>query len=274
MTQYQSIFNKYSQNQNMLLPFNELMKDFNMIKPTFNPILDICIIKTLGSYITNTTNYQKWQICPNLINEIHMSIDSNIIEIQAIIDIVDKARKNYEQPDFTINKVYYYISDCIKDSLNMNNSDDVLKYFEMKSEYKERIDMIKLKYSDTWKEIEKQYETIIDVLLENFRELENDLNFEATTELIDSIGVEASKEVEKLINKTAILIKENNYSPQIKIDFDKMMDQIYEKVILSKNFDKYIHDIIVDMYGVDKSIHRMSLSLENCVNVLNICGKI
>ena len=59
---------------NMNISFSKLLQDITMIKPTFNPILDICTIKSIGGYITNLTNLQKWKICPKLIDEIiHMN---------------------------------------------------------------------------------------------------------------------------------------------------------------------------------------------------------
>jgi len=205
----------------------------------------------------------------NIINEYN-------INTQDIIDIITKGISKFEKPDYTINKVYYFVSDCIKESQLklkiLNNEDNINKYFEMKDKYCKSIEMIKLKYMDKWKEIDTS-QVSYDTIYENFSELENDINFIATTEIIDSINNEASKEINTLINNISKLLRDEKLdilSPQIKIYFDNMMDQIYEKVILSKNFDKYIHDIIVDMYGVQKSIHRMSLSLESCSNVLNM----
>ena len=265
----QSIYIKYSQNQSINIPFDEILKDFSMIKPTFNPLLDICTIKTLGSYTTNVTNFEKWKQSPNLTDEIINISNEYIDKNQDIINIIKKANSKYENPSYTISKVSYYISDKIKENLDMNKPSDVSLYFKIKNAYNNLLDQIKLKYNDMWNDIDIQYEKIAETLLENFAELENDLNFELTTETIESIDREASKEVEKLINRTAILIKENNIlSPEIKIDFDKKMDQIYENVISSKNFDKMIHDIMIEMYGVEKAIHRMSLSFENCLNVL------
>jgi hypothetical protein len=48
------------------------------------------------------------------------------------------------------------------------------------------------------------------------------------------------------------------------------MNHIYEKVISSKNFDKVIYDALLDMYEVEKAMHRMSLSLVDCSNLLNM----
>ena len=275
MNYYQSIFNKYSQKETMLLQPSELLKDFSIIKPTFNPILDICILKTLGSYIYNITNIHKWQICPNLINEIIDTSHQYNIQIQDIIDIINKGKSKYKKPEYTINKVYYFVSDCMKENLSktMSSEDDINKYFDTKNKYKDSLDMIKLNYTDKWKEIDVIYDTILDILCENFSELEHDMNFEVTTEIIESIGSEASKEVEKLINLISQLLKNkkiNILSSTMEIYFDSMMDKIYEKVILSKNFDNYIYIILVDMYGVQKSIHRLSLSLEISANVLNM----
>lgn len=248
----QHIYNKYSQNQ--IVSFNEILDDFSQIKPTFNPILDICIIKILGGYIYNIKNFQKWKMCPNIMDE----ITSYNINNSDIVNIINKA--SYNDPSHTINKVYYHVSDTIKNSLNMNNKDDVYKYFEMKSNYNDFLNTIKIKYQESWSDIEKQYDIITNTLLDNFKEIDDDLNYQLTTELIDSIGSEASEKVNKLINMTSKLHK---------IDFDKQMDQIYEQVISSKNFDKLIHDVLLDIYGVEKAIHRMALSLDNCSNMLN-----
>jgi hypothetical protein len=278
MNELQPLFKKYSQNKSMYLSYNEIKQDFSVIKPTFNPILDMCIIKTLGTYITNLTNFQKWQSCPNLIDEIisinkYMYYDYNIID-QDIIDIINKAMIKYEQPSYTINKVYYFVSDTIKKSLNMNNSDDVTRYFEMKTKYNDSLNQLKIEYQDTWSDIEIKYDSIGESLFENFAELEDDVNFEMTIQMIELIGSEASKLVEQLIIKKTILIKENNtLLPQIKLDFDVEMDQIYEHVIASKKFDKMIHDVILEMYEVEKEIHRMSLTLEHCTQILNTVSK-
>jgi hypothetical protein len=259
----------------MDIPFSILLQEISMIKPTFNPILDICTIKNIGGYITNLTNFQKWKLCPKLIDEIILMNNSLFLDYkinnQHITDLIKKASSLYKSPSYTLNKVSYYVSDSIKESLNMESPDDVSKYFEMKSKYNDSFNQIKLMYKDEWDCIETQYEQISETLLENFSELENDINFEITTEIIDSIGNEISKEVEILIKQTAILIKENNtLKSEIKVEFNKKMDQIYEKIISSKNFDQLIHDVLIDMYGVEKEIHRMSLSLEECSNLLNM----
>lgn len=264
-----NLYNKYSQNNSITISYDEILNDFSQIKPSFNPILDICTIKTLGSYITNKINYEQWQSCPNLANELAI-YDMNLDDIKIAIS-------KYKKPSYTINQVSYLVSDMIKANLDMNNptkkktefsSLDVAKYFEIKSKYNEYFDQIKLKYTDCWTYIEKHYENIVDILMENFSELENNLYFQETVAIIESISNEASIKIEVLIKQTAILIKENGLTLQIKIYFDKCMDEIYEKVVASKKFNIVIHDVMIDMFGVEKAIHRMSLSLENCANIL------
>jgi len=267
----QSIYCKYSMNQNMYIPFNEMLNDFGQIKPTFNPILDICTIKIIGGYIYNRMNFEKWTSCPKLLDEVMYMNENYNIKKQDIADIIKKGSSKYKDPSYTISEVSYYVSDCIKSSLDMNKRDDVQLYFEIKENYNMFFDKIKEKYQDEWDNIDKKYEDISNMLLENFSELENDLNFESTVEIIDSIGYEASDKVKQLIETTANHIKKNYIiSSQIKIDFDNKMEKIYEDVVTSKKFDKIIHDTMLDMYGVEKAIHRMSLSLENCSNVLNM----
>ena len=141
----------------------------------------------------------------------------------------------------------------------------------MKSDYNDSLQELNLKYNDKWNWVDKQSESIGECLLQNFDELENDSNFIKAAEVIESIGRDAGKEINKLINKTAILLKDNKddteLSSQIKIDFDTHMDEIYERIISSKKFDKTTHHEILDMYGVEKAMHRMSLSLEYCIDV-------
>ena len=256
-----TLYTKYSQNNSITIPYNEILDDFSQIKPSFNSILDICTIKTLGSYITNKINYEQWQSCPNLANELAI-YDMNL-------DCVKIAMSKYKKPSYTINEVFYLVSDMIKANLDMKNPNNIAKYFEMKSKYNEYFDQIKLKYTDCWTYIEKHYENIVDILMENFSELENNLYFQETVEIIESISNEASKKIEILIKHTAILIKDDLLTSQIKINFDKHMDEIYEEVVASKKFNIVIHNVMIDMFGVEKAIHRMSLSLENCANVLS-----
>ena len=266
-----NLYTKYSQNTNITISYDEILNDFRQIKPTFNPILDICIIKKLGSYITDKIHYQQWQICPDLADEICMiHVDMIDIDNIMILDIIKNASSKHKPPSHTINQILYFVSDAIKANINTINSNiTVSTYFDIKSKYNNSLDQIKIKYTDSWTDIEKQYENISNIIIENFSELENDVNFKVTTDLIDTIGHEANKKIELLIKQFAILIKENNQLiSQIKIDFDKQMDEIYEQVVSSKKFDKVIHDIMIDMFGVEKEIHRMSLSLENCINVV------
>jgi len=204
------------------------------------------------------TNFQKWELCPNLTDEIIMFHDEDFnIRNQDIIDIITLAKNKYKQPSYTINEVSRFVSDNLKNRIA--NSIDVSKYFEMKTTYNNFLDKIKLKYQDSWDKIEKQYDSISDIMLENFSELENDLNFEKTIELIDSINDEASIQVERLLTQ----IKKTGGV----VDFNKQMDDIYEKVIKSKNLDKY-HDVMLDMYGVEKEIHKISLSCDKLSSVL------
>jgi len=259
MTQY----TKYFKNQNMHITYDEILKDFSEIKPTFNPILDICTIKMLGTYIYNKTNFEKWIICPNLIDEIiNLSEYYHYLQIQNIIDIIKKAICENKNPSYLFSTIYYFVSDSIK-----NNIDNVNKYFEIKTNYNDSLNKIKLNYQENWDKIEKEYDIISNILCSNFSELETDTNFQITTDLIDSIGNEASYKVNKLI--TECLIKETTISfDEIKREFDIQMDEIYEKVIESKKFNKIIHDAILEMYGVQKEIHRMALTLENTSNIL------
>ena len=264
-----NLYTKYSKTNSITISYDEILNDFCQIKPTFNPILDICTIKTFGSYITNKINYEQWQICPNLTDEICMI---HVDKIQDIVDIIKQGSSKNEKPSYTINKVYYFVSDTIKADLTSKQKDlsslDVSKYFEMKSKYNESLDQIKLKYTDCWNDIEKQYENIGNILIANFSELENDVNFETTIELIDSIGNEASKKIDVLIKRTATLLKDTELTLQITNNFNKQMDEIYEQVVLSKKFDKVIHDIMIDMFGVEKEIHKMSLSLLQTIEIV------
>ena len=268
MTQY----TKYSQNQNMQIEYSEILKDFTEMKPTFNPLLDICTIKMLGSYIYNKSNFEKWAICLNLIDKIIKMTNSLYshynLNNQDIIDIIKNAMCKNKDPSYIFTTIYHFVSDFLRERMAI--ADNAEEYFEMKSKYNESLDKIKLNYQDKWKNIEKEYDIISNILYLNFSELETDINFQITTDVIDSIGYEASDKVQILINSTIHLIKKNNIlNDVIKKEFNIKMDDIYEKVIASKRFDKLIHDAILDMYGVQKEMHRMELSLEGCSYILN-----
>jgi len=254
------------------ISFDELLILYSSIKPTYVPILDICTIKTFGDYGYNVCKYIMWKACPNLIAEIirvnTLYSHYNISE-QDIINIINTAITKNDIPSSIIDKVYYFVSDTLLKNINKSNKDEVNKYFKMKSAYNNSLQELTLKYKDIWDDLEEQYEKISDVLCKNFNELETNEEFEEATELIESIGKEASLYINTLVNKKAILISKNpELLLQIKADFDKEMHEIYERVITSKHFSKSIHDVILDMYEVNKEMHRMSLTLEHSIDIV------
>jgi hypothetical protein len=256
------------------ISFDELLILFSSVKPKYVPILDICTIKTFGDYGYNVCKYIMWKACPTLITEI-IGVNTlysyyNIAE-QDIIDIIKTAISKNDTPSSIIDKVYYFVSDSLLKNIDKSNKDEVTNYLSMKYKYNNSLKELTLKYKDTWDDLEKQYENISDALCQNFNELETDDSFEKATELIESIGKEASVIINTLINKTkaSILISKNpELTIQIKLDFNKNMDEIYERVISSKHFEKSIHEVILDMYEVNKEMHRMSLTLEQAIDIV------
>ncbi len=281
----QQLYNKYNNFTNF--SFDEFKNDLGQIKPLYKPIIDICIMKSIGNLVDKMLNLKKWNSCPNLKNEI---IDMTkqkfplLISEETISSIYNEAMQTNKTPSNAIDNIYYKVSDDLKS--NIKSDQDIKQYFDTKNLYDEQLRQIKLKYQDTWDQLDNDFEQLNDIIIENFEELENNAFFEETIELIEKINDEASVQVKQLIELTRNLLKKeflltkeikgvtsNHIFEKIKkdllIEFNNEMDQIYSNVIASKKFDKSIEFMFLELYDVEKSMHRLSLTFDYGSDFIN-----
>ena len=274
MTQLQQIYNKY--NQNWSTSLDKILTHMNMIKPVYkNSLEDIYDIMKLGTCIYNVRNFQMWKVCPNLINEI---IDVNTlyanynINEQDIINIVNQAIIENIKPSSVTDKVYSFVCESLRKHVKIGNIIDINNYFDMKTKYNDSLTLLNSKYIKKWNKLEKKHDMVENAIYKHIDKLNNDENFIKMTNMIDSIGKETTLDIKELIKNIVILIKptvELSPSLQIKLYFDKKMDEIYEKVIASKDLSKTDYDFLLNMYSVEKEMHRLSLSVEYSKIVLS-----
>lgn len=272
MTQLQQIYNKY--NQNWSTSLGKILTHINIIKPVYkNSLEDIYDIMKLGTCIYNVRNFQMWKVCPNLINEI---IDVNTlyanynINEKDIINIVNQAIIENIKPSSVTEKVFSFVCESLRKHVKIGNIDDINNYFDMKTKYNDSLTLLNLKYIKKWNKLEKTHDKVENAIYKHIDTLNNDGNFTKMTDMIDNIGNESSLYIKELIKNVVILIKPTDkLSPQIKLDFDIKMDEIYEKVIASKNLSKTDYDFLLNMYSVEKEMHRLSLSVEYSKIVLS-----
>ena len=272
MTQLQQIYNKY--NQNWSTSLGKILTHINIIKPVYkNSLEDIYDIMKLGTCIYNVRNFQMWKVCPNLINEI---IDVNTlyanynINEKDIINIVNQAIIENIKPSSVTEKVFSFVCESLRKHVKIGNIDDINNFFDMKTKYNDSLTLLNLKYIKKWNKLEKTHDKVENAIYKHIDTLNNDGNFTKMTDMIDNIGNESSLYIKELIKNVVILIKPTDkLSPQIKLDFDIKMDEIYEKVIASKNLSKTDYDFLLNMYSVEKEMHRLSLSVEYSKIVLS-----
>jgi hypothetical protein len=285
------IITKYCLNSsNMNLSFEEITKDFKTIKPSLIPILDISLASMLGKYLYRYGILKKWNCSSNLLEEILLSIKSNYPILEKIINSniekikfdTQEAKNNFEDPSSL--KFEDRITDTIlelykENTINFDKFDQkcMMDLITFKYEILKLITDSKSIYKIKWNEINKNLEILEDILINNFEELEDEPMFQDTISMIEKINTAAEKEIKLLITYTLELINtgkefcknansiEDVYiyedmKKTIKKKFNKQIDEIYYKNVMLYNFSTEIRNALLEMFEVEKSMHRLALT--------------
>jgi hypothetical protein len=274
----------------MNLSFEEITKDFKTIKPSLIPILDISLASMLGKYLYRYGILKKWNCSSNLLEEILLSIKSNYPILEKIINSniekikfdTQEAKNNFEDPSSL--KFEDRITDTIlelykENTINFDKFDQkcMMDLITFKYEILKLITDSKSIYKIKWNEINKNLEILEDILINNFEELEDEPMFQDTISMIEKINTAAEKEIKLLITYTLELINtgkefcknansiEDVYiyedmKKTIKKKFNKQIDEIYYKNVMLYNFSTEIRNALLEMFEVEKSMHRLALT--------------
>jgi hypothetical protein len=281
MTTTELILNKYNIESNYIATFDEIINDFHLIEPTKIPIVDISIMTTISKYIYEFTNYHKWNICPNLEDEIIFMITRLLDEFKDININIDnlklifgkyKNKKNYPTTYSIEKDLLDYIEENNKHHITLNDLLNLRKKF--RDEYKLTLN----KYNIDFNEVEIKIDNIVKILSNKFETLEGLPEFEDSITMLENVNIKVSKNMEKLIsftNEEIKKVKENfkfmndcnsiilfeELKKEIMNNFDKQMDLCFENEIKSLNFNDSINNMLFELYDIEKAMYRCSISL-------------
>jgi hypothetical protein len=280
---YEEIVEKYATNPN--LSIEEMKDDFSMITPTGNPIADICFVRIVGDYICKNMIDQQWLSSPYIINELywmlgqtfpnlHFSMNefaSSIIEQQnkgKSPSMIDLMVLDFIDPYL---KVYHNCQDTF---VNKNTE----LYFNDRQKLRTNLKEIIEKYKMTWDEIDNTFEELSDMVTDPFDDMESDPVYQAAFNIIDEIEDQAMMKIEPLITLTSE--KMNSYSSIYGIslkdyqnaiieEFKTKMDMIYHNIIVTKNFDNIVYNIVSSLFDTEKKKNLLFLSMSSLTVALS-----
>lgn len=280
---YDELIEKYSQNHN--LSIEEMQNDFRMITPTGNPIADICFVRIVGDYICKNMIHQQWSASPYIINELYWMLGQtfpnlhfSMIEFGSSIIEQQKKGKSPSMIDLMVLdfidpylKVYHNCQDTF---VNKNTE----LYFNDRQKLRTNLKEIIEKYKMTWDEIDNTFEELSDMVTDPFDDMESDPVYQAAFNIIDEIEDQAMLKIEPLITLTSE--KMNSYSSIYGIslkdyqnaiieDFKTKMDMIYHNIIVTKNFDNIVYNIVSSLFDTEKKKNLLFLSMSSLTVALS-----
>jgi hypothetical protein len=265
----------------------EMMEDFMKIQIANTPIENIFMIKFMGEYINQFSNYLKWvyydKIDLELIDQCKKTWPELQIDYTQLIKIVcmGKIENNYI---FKVkNKILDYIDNVhvkqyqVKDYHKFENIQVQMKYLEFRTQSDTILTELFGKYNFECNEIDEQMEDFMEKVYENFASLESDENFMIVTQIFDTLQSDINKFLNKLITQYGSIyktecIEKNIKNPHIlqeikkKLEekFDSDMNKIYKEKFTEKfnNLDENTVSNLLDLFSPDKQINKIGLTLE------------
>jgi hypothetical protein len=296
-THTEQIYSKYITNP--IVTFEEFIDDMQHVKPTFIPILDICMMRLLDDFIHNLKNYYKWKECindigPNIIKvtlELYPELQIDYVHIN---DMIQTQFNKREDPFEIVKHIFNYVQDIYKKYYIELDQVTIEKYYLFRSSYQQQITNLLINYQDDWTMLDNKCDNIVIMLMDKYVELESDDNFIKSVDIIDAISESTSVKINTLITNITntntinenmdelynmnnitnldyykIVDMFNNFKISTTESFNKQMDIIYENHIKLYNFDEHIYNTISTLYNVEKAKHNLSLSIKLYPLVLN-----
>ena len=283
---HEQLIEKYSMNPNFSI--EEMKNDFRMITPTGNPIADICFVRIIGDYICKNTIHHQWESSPRIINELYCMLGQtfpnlyfSMVEFGSSIIEQQKKGKSPSMIDLMVLdfidpylKVYHNCQDTF---VNKNTE----LYFNDRQKLRTNLKEIIEKYKMTWDEIDNTFEELSDMVTDPFDDLESEPVYQAAFNIIDEIEDQAKIKIETLIDSTSKKMNDyssiygisfKDYQKTITEDFNTKMDMIYHDIIVKKNFDNTVYNIVSSLFDTEKKKNLMSLSmsyLELAISAMN-----
>jgi hypothetical protein len=277
---------KYMNDDNIkTITYEQILQDVYKFKLTGIPYIDIMCVKNLGDFIHKKFNNDKWEICPNLIDEIYTEFKKNLLDCDIqytnIEQHISKLRKNYEDPESINVKMEMYMTDYLRSIYwkDKSNEENIEKYFSNKKIINNIMKQIKFKYESEWDEYNQKSEHIKTVLSKNFEESEDDPKYIESEMLFEKINNDACKYIKPIHEHTVEKIKSEyqNYvvlnpntnlnefdkiHKELKNEFKEEVEKVYKQVLLDNKIDKNIQSHILELFVIEKSMHMFNLSFD------------
>ncbi len=287
---YREFYDKYYK-----IPFissEELTKDIELFFPSEDPLIDVCILKSIGDLVYRLINKQKWLIASNikveiislvkdLIDKEPFSYKMNYCELSKIISIyID----SYDNTDSLLTKIkeiinFYIIEQC-----------DFKYNSILKLNFNRRLNYIFNKYCSKWQNITEIYQFPLTIIADRYDSISESKLYIDAVKLLETIDSSAQKVITSLINKTTkeinsfyiAVAKASNDNGLTVDDFEKI--ERIEKVVFNDFEGKVIdifnsllqkltlrpelYKIINDIFNINRSSHLLTLKLQLSINAI------
>lgn len=280
---YDEIVEKYSQNPN--LSIEEMKDDFRMIAPTGNPIADICFVRIVGDYICKNMIHQQWSSSPYIINELYCMLRETFPNLHFSMNEFGLSIIEQQNKDKSPSMIDLMVLDFIDPYLKVyHNCQDTFVnkntelYFNDRQKLRKNLKEIIEKYKMTWDEIDNAFEELSDMVTDPFDDMESDPVYQAAFSIIDEIEDQAMMKIEPLITLTSEKMNSyssiygislKDYQDAITEDFKTKMDMIYHNIIVTKNFDNIVYNIVSSLFDTEKKKNLLFLSMSSLTVALS-----
>ncbi len=284
-----AILSKYTNIKESIksISLQELMEDFMKIQISNIPIENIFIIKFMGEYINQYSNYLKWvhydKIDLELIEQCKKTWPELQIDYTQLIKFVCMGKIENTYIYKVKNQILDYIDNVhvkqyqVKDYHKFENIQVQMKYLEFRTQSNTILTELFSKYNLECNDIDEQMENFMEKVYENFASLESEENYVIITETFDALQNDINQFLNKLITQYGTIYKkecivQNIKNPHILQEmkkklqdkFDLDMNKIYKEKFTEKfnNLDENTVSNLLDLFSVDKQINKIGLTLE------------
>ncbi len=284
-----AILSKYTNIKESIksISLQELMEDFMKIQISNIPIENIFIIKFMGEYINQYSNYLKWvhydKIDLELIEQCKKTWPELQIDYTQLIKFVCMGKIENTYIYKVKNQILDYIDNVhvkqyqVKDYHKFENIQVQMKYLEFRTQSNTILTELFSKYNLECNKIDEQMEDFMEKVYENFASLESEENYVIITETFDALQNDINIFLNKLITQYGTIYKKESIGKNIKNPyilqemkkklqdkFDLDMNKIYKEKFTEKfnNLDENTVSNLLDLFSVDKQINKIGLTLE------------
>ena len=273
--------------------FDEIKKDVENFKPCGTPIVDMIMIKNVGSFVTAKVAMLQWQLCPDLIKDIYNEFDVKFpdftFDYLSLKNISNKLINENKSPVYIEIEIDGFMRQIFK-SKYFDTSPILDKKYDYEYNFNFYLENVNLasnivkdilsKYKEEWVNIQNNFNKIFEIIENNFEDVEEDEKYITSENMIDKINEEAKLNIEHVLpiyleklklkyqsesenknpfNKNLIMDK---YYKEIQEEFSEKINEIYYLTLKKLNFDDDWCKKLITFFENEKFVHKMALSID------------